>query len=474
VTELGKLTESANILDKVSKKYISNLIRKDSFSGKAEQSLLIHNVPGCLAERVLLIGCGKEKVIDGVRFRSIVDNTVKAIQHNNIHETVNCLTELNVKDRDLQWKIRQTVEIVSHRLYEFAEFKTDKSKKRKRLKKMVLTIPSKRELAESEATMAKGKAIAAGVKLTRDLANRPSNICTPSYLVEQAKKLEKEKKVLKVKALDEAAMEKLAMNSLLSVSQGAVEPAKLITIEYRGAAKDTKPYVLVGKGITFDAGGISLKPSAAMDEMKYDMCGAASVIGTMSVVADLKLPINVVAVVPATENVPSGTATKPGDIFTSMSGQTIEVLNTDAEGRLILCDAITYAQRYNPTAVIDVATLTGACVIALGKHATGMLSNNDALAKQIFSAGEDCGDRAWQLPLWDEYDKQLESPFADMANIGGRDAGTITAACFLSRFAKKLNWAHLDIAGTAWISEKKKGATGRPVSLLVQYLMDRC
>jgi leucyl aminopeptidase len=273
--------------------------------------------------------------------------------------------------------------------------------------------------------------------------------------------------------LDEDDMTKLGMNTLLSVARGSVEPAKLITLEYKGAKKDAKPIVLVGKGVTFDTGGISIKPAPAMDEMKYDMCGAASVMGTLLAVAEMELPINVVGVIPTTENMPDGKATKPGDIIKSMSGQTVEILNTDAEGRLILCDALTYSERFHPQAVIDIATLTGACVIALGNHASGLLSNHNPLARDLLNAGETSGDRAWQLPLWEEYNKQLNSPFADMANIGGREAGTITAACFLSRFTEKFHWAHLDIAGTAWITGKNKGATGRPVPLLTQYLLDK-
>jgi leucyl aminopeptidase len=285
--------------------------------------------------------------------------------------------------------------------------------------------------------------------------------------------LQKKHKSLKVKVLEEAAMKKLGMGSLLSVAQGSEQPGKFIIFEYNKGKRDAKPFVLVGKGVTFDTGGISIKPAANMDEMKYDMCGAASVFGSVSAVAEMNLPINLVGIIPAVENMPSGKATRPGDIYTSMSGQTVEVLNTDAEGRLILCDALTYSERYNPAAVIDIATLTGACIIALGKHATGLLSNHDPLANQLMSAGRDIGDQAWQLPLWDDYQQQLDSPFADMANVGGREAGTITAACFLSRFAKKYHWAHLDIAGTAWLTGKEKGATGRPVPLLVQYLLDR-
>ncbi|MCG8377901.1 MAG: leucyl aminopeptidase, partial [Proteobacteria bacterium] len=346
-------------------------------------------------------------------------------------------------------------------------------KNRRPLRKLTFTVPTRRELPESEQAMNEGRAIANGIRLTRDLANRPANICTPAYLAEQATSLAKTYRSLSVNVLDETEMKKLGMNSLLSVSQGSDEPAKLIILEHKGSKKTQKPIVLVGKGVTFDTGGISIKPSPAMDEMKYDMCGAASVIGTVSAVAELNLPINVVGVVPTTENMPSGTATKPGDIFTSMSGLTVEVLNTDAEGRLILCDAITYSERFNPAVIIDIATLTGACVIALGKHASGLMSNHNPLARDLLNAGEEACDRAWQLPLWNDYQQQLNSPFADMANIGGRDAGTITAACFLSRFAEKYHWAHLDIAGTAWLSGSKKGATGRPVSLLMQYILNQ-
>ena len=299
-------------------------------------------------------------------------------------------------------------------------------------------------------------------------------MCTPTHLAAQAQQLGKTYKSVKVSVLERDDMRKLGMNSLLSVSAGSAEPPKLITMEYYNGRKDDKPIVLVGKGVTFDTGGISIKPAAAMDEMKFDMCGAASVLGVMCAVAELGLQVNLIGVVPTVENMPSGTATKPGDIFTTMSGQTVEVLNTDAEGRLILCDALTYSERYNPDVVIDIATLTGACVVALGKVATGLLGNHSPLANDLLAAGEYTGDRAWQMPLWDEYQSLLDSPFADMANIGGRDGGTITAACFLSRFTKKFRWAHLDIAGTAWTSGADKGATGRPVKLLMQYILERC
>jgi leucyl aminopeptidase len=309
--------------------------------------------------------------------------------------------------------------------------------------------------------------------LAKDLGNLPGNVCTPTYLASKAQALAKAHKTIKTTVLEEKDMKKLGMGSLLSVTQGSNQPAKLITLEYHGTDKAHKPIVLVGKGITFDTGGISLKPGAEMDEMKYDMCGAASVLGTLKAIAEMGLKINVVGVIPTCENMPSGQATKPGDIVTSMSGQTIEILNTDAEGRLILCDALTYSKKFSPDTVIDIATLTGACVIALGHVASGMFSNEDKLAKELLAAGEQSHDRIWQLPLWEDYQPLLDSNFADMQNIGGRAGGTITAACFLARFTKEYRWAHLDIAGTAWKSGKEKGATGRPVPLLTQYLINR-
>ena len=468
-----RLSNPAKTIDIASKQHLSALIRRGDMDGNKGQHLLLHNVPGVMADRVLLIGCGKEREIDDRNYRAIIENSVNALNKTGALEGINYLSELNIKGRDGSWKIKQAVEIAEHTLYKFNELKSKNKQLRRPLRKITFTVPTRRELTKCEPAIKYACAIAKGIKLTRDLGNYPSNICTPNYLAEQAIKLAKNRTSLTVNVLEESDMEKLGMGSLLSVSQGSSEPAKLITLEYRAGKKSQKPVVIIGKGVTFDTGGISIKPSQAMDEMKYDMCGAASVMGTMAAVTELKLPINVVGIIPATENMPSGDATNPGDIFTSMSGQTVEVLNTDAEGRLILCDAITYSKKYNPEVVIDIATLTGACVIALGKHATGLLSNHNPLARELINAGEESGDRVWQLPLWDEYQQQLNSPFADIANIGGREAGTITAACFLSRFAEKLQWAHLDIAGTAWLSGSKKGATGRPVSLLMQYILNK-
>ena len=473
VFESRRLSDAAKAIDSVSNKYLSNLIRRGDMNGKRGQMLLLHNVPGMISDRVMLIGCGKEREFDDRAYRTVLSHSIRALNNTGSLDGVNYLTELSIKGRDHIWKTRQAVMMAEHTLYKFDKMKSKKNEKRRPLRKITFTVPTRRELAMGEQALNQGRAIANGIKLTRDLSNLPANVCTPVYLARKAVELGKSYRSLNVDVLEEADMKKLGMGCLLSVSQGSEQPAKLITIEHKGTKKASKPIVLVGKGVTFDTGGISIKPSAAMDEMKFDMCGAASVFGTLSSVAEMKLPINVVGVIPATENMPSGTATKPGDIFTSMSGQTVEVLNTDAEGRLILCDALTYSERYNPEVVIDIATLTGACVIALGKHATGLLSNHNSLARDLLNAGDVAGDRAWQLPLWNEYQQQLNSPFADMANIGDRDAGTITAACFLSRFTEKFNWAHLDIAGTAWLSGSKKGSTGRPVPLLTQYILDQ-
>jgi leucyl aminopeptidase len=474
VFEPRRLSQAAKAIDTASKGFLSNLIRRGDIEGKLGQTLLLHNVPGTLADRVLLVGCGRERDLGNNQFRDITSKTAAQLNETGSMEAVSYLTELNIKGHDIYWKVRQSVEVSRNALYRFDELKSKKNSTRRPLRKIILSVPTRRGLPIGDKAVAEGQAIANGVKLTKDLANLPGNICTPTFLAKQAKELQKVHKSIKIKVLDEAEMEQLGMGALLAVSRGSHEPAKLITLEYRGTSKDTKPVVLVGKGVTFDSGGISIKPAAQMDEMKFDMCGAASVLGTLATTAELNLPINVVGVIPATENMPNGNATKPGDIVTSLSGQTIEILNTDAEGRLILCDALTYCERFNPDVVIDIATLTGACVIALGKYATGLLSNHSPLANDLLNAGRTSNDRAWQLPLWEDYHQQLDSPFADMANVGGREAGTITAASFLSRFTKQFHWSHLDIAGTAWTGGKEKGATGRPVPLLAQYLLDRC
>ena len=472
VFENRKQTLPCELMDRTSGSYISDILRRGDMDGKLGSTLILHNVPNTLCDRVLLVGLGKERDFKDKAFRQAIASTVKALDSTGATEAAIYLTEAPVKRREMEWKIEQTVTVAMESVYRFEQMKSKQDELRRPLKKLVLNVTRRNELAQGEAAMARGMAIAEGVLLTKNLANLPGNICTPAYLAEQAQALAVGNK-LRVEVLEQAQLEALKMGSFLSVAKGSRQPPKLIVLEHAGGAKGQKPVVLVGKGITFDAGGISLKPAAEMDEMKYDMSGAASVLGVFKALAQLELKINVVGIIPACENLPDGNANKPGDIVTSMSGQTIEILNTDAEGRLILCDALTYASRFEPAAVIDIATLTGACVIALGHQASGLLSNHDALARELLHAGEETCDRAWQLPLWDEYQDQLKSNFADMANIGGRAGGTITAACFLSKFATDYDWAHLDIAGTAWKSGKDKGATGRPVHLLMSFLMSR-
>ncbi len=462
---------SAELIDRASNGYLSEIIRRGDMEGKLGSTLLLHNVPGTLCDRVLLLGLGKEREFREKEFRQSIRSAVKLLNETGSYEAVLYLTEEAVKRRDIAWRVEHAVVMAMDAVYRFDRMKSHPEEVRRPLRKLTLSVPQRSDLPSGEAAAKRGLAIAHGAALARDLGNLPGNFCTPSYLGEQALAMGKELD-FKVQVLDRSEIEKLGMGSFLSVTNGSAEPPRFIVMEYFNGTKKTKPHVLVGKGITFDSGGISLKPGPEMDEMKFDMCGAAAVLGSFRSIAEIGAKINLVGLIPACENLPGGRATKPGDVVKSMSGQTIEILNTDAEGRLILCDALTYAERYDPAAVIDIATLTGACIIALGNVASGLLSNNDVLARALLTAGEEAYDRAWQLPLWEEYQEQLQSNFADFANIGGRPAGTITAACFLSRFTKKYDWAHLDIAGVAHKGGKEKGATGRPVPLLTRYLLD--
>ncbi len=469
-----QFSPSGKKLDAAASGRLSKLIKASPLEGKTGQSLLLHGISGISSDRVLVVGAGKREKLETTRFRRIVDAVVAGCRGSGAEDAAVYLSELDVAERDNVWKVRCVVESFQTARYRFDQLKSDKSSEEPdRLKTLIYAVKSSREQAAARQASKEAEAVAAGSALAKTLGDLPGNICTPSYLADQAREVGRKHKSVRVRIRGEAEMKRLNMGALLSVARGSEEPAKLITLEYGGGRKSDKPVTLVGKGVTFDSGGISIKPAAAMDEMKYDMCGAASVLGTIKAVATLKLKINVVGIIPATENLPSGKASKPGDIFTSMSGQTVEVLNTDAEGRLILCDALTFAAGFKPDVVIDIATLTGACVIALGAHASGLWSNNEGLSGALLRAGEYSGDRAWQMPLWEEYAEQLKSNFADMANIGGREAGAITAASFLSKFTREYSWAHLDIAGTAWRSGKNKGATGRPVPLLTQYLIDR-
>ncbi|MBI3903145.1 MAG: leucyl aminopeptidase [Nitrosomonadales bacterium] len=470
VFEGGKLSAAAQVLDKASRHHLSDLIARGDLSGKAASTLLLHKVSGIAAERVLLVGLGKAGEQNNKTSVDILRATFKALQDTPAKDAALYCADDTV-GKDAAWVIRQAVLAAAESGYRADSLKS-KPAKPSTLKHITFATLDK-PAAGLKATLDQTVAIAHGMELTRTLGDLPGNICTPTYLAAKALALAKAHKSIKTTVLEEKDMQKLGMGSFLSVTRGSEQPAKLITLEYQGTDKKQKPVALVGKGITFDSGGISLKPGAEMDEMKYDMCGAASVLGTMQAIAEMGLKLNVVGIIPACENLPSGSATKPGDIVTSMSGQTIEILNTDAEGRLILCDALTYAGKFKPDTVIDIATLTGACVIALGHVVSGLLSNQDDLAQELLAAGEQAHDRVWQLPLYDDYQPLLDSNFADMQNIGGRAGGTITAACFLARFTKDYRWAHLDIAGTAWKSGKEKGATGRPVPLLAQYLINR-
>ncbi|MGB8339511.1 MAG: leucyl aminopeptidase [Burkholderiales bacterium] len=466
------LSDSGEALDKASKGYIADIIRRGDLEGKLGSTLILHKIPGLQCDRVMLVGLGRKRDFHDQQYRTAISAAVKTLNETGSLEASLYLSELPVPKRDAAWKVEQAVVMAMEAVYRFDKMKSKSEDVRRPLHKLTIEVASRTELRAGEQAIAHGLAIARGMNLAKDLGNLPPNICTPTYLAEQAKTLAKELG-LKAKILDRDEIEKLGMGSFLSVTNGSRQPPKLICLEYNGGGKKDQPHVLVGKGITFDTGGISLKPGAEMDEMKYDMCGAASVLGTIQAVAELKLPINVVGIIPTCENMPDGLATRPGDVVTSMSGQTVEILNTDAEGRLILCDALTYAERYKPATVVDIATLTGACVIALGHVASGLYANQDSLAKELLSAGEYSQDRAWHMPLWDEYQDALRSNFADMANIGGRAGGSITAACFLSRYTKKYHWAHLDIAGTAWKSGTQKGGTGRPVPLLTRFLINQ-
>jgi leucyl aminopeptidase len=467
----GKMSEAAAIIDKATKGYLRRVIERGDMNGSIGSTLLLHDVPGVACTRVLLLGLGPKSGFTEKQFRRCIGAAIEMLARTGATDAELHFTELSVGHRDVEWRVMQTARAAREATYRFEQMKSAPAKNASALRRIVLAV-TKSDEKRAARGLAQGLALAHGISLARDLGNLPGNICTPAYLAEQARKLAKHYR-MKVQVLEQADMEKLGMNTLLSVAAGSSQPPKLIVLEYRTGAKNQKPVVLVGKGVTFDTGGISLKPAPEMDEMKYDMSGAGSVLGTLKAVAEMKLPVNVVGIIPATENMPGGRATKPGDIVTSMSGQTVEILNTDAEGRLILCDALTYAERFDPAAVIDIATLTGACVIALGHVVSGLFANDDPLAREVLTAGDHAGDGAWHLPLHDEYQDQLRSNFADFANIGGRPAGAVTAACFLSRFTKQYKWAHLDVAGTAWKSGKEKGSTGRPVPLLTQFLVNR-
>ncbi|MBY5983865.1 leucyl aminopeptidase [Halomonas sp. DP5Y7-2] len=470
----GQLTPAAAKLDDASERLIGQLIERGDFNAKLGNVQLVPFAPGLSADRLLLVGFGDRAKCQEGAFCKAVDAAFAALSQLTIDEVSVALTDVPVDDRDVDWKAHKIAESALRASYRFTDFKKDAGPAPS-LKSVSILLSEGDDRSSAEEGARQGAAVGTGINLARQLGNLPGNVCTPRYLASEAERLAAESAgALTTEILDEEALAALGAHSLLSVGHGSDEPSRLIVMRYQGADDENEaPHVLVGKGITFDTGGISLKPGAGMDEMKFDMCGAASVFGTVASVLAIKPRINLVAIVAAAENMPSGRATKPGDIIKTLKGLSVEVLNTDAEGRLVLCDALTYAERFEPASVVDIATLTGAAIIALGHHATGLMSNDDDLALDLLDAGETAWDRAWHLPLWDEYQEQLDSNFADLANIGGRPAGTITAGCFLSRFATDFPWAHLDIAGTAWNSGAAKGATGRPVGLLTRYLLDR-
>jgi leucyl aminopeptidase len=463
----GNLSAAAAQLDAASDGAIRAHLELGDFTGEKNRTGMLYHLHGVNAKRVLLVGMGEKDKLTLEALNQMTQAAANALKTAKVNNAISFLTDETATDF-IEAAVRQSVTAVADALYSFNTYKSKKD-----------TAPSLENwtiahtLAGDFSTATQqGDAIAQGMQVSRDLANSPGNVCTPTHLAQVAQDLAATSDKLDIRILEESDMEALGMGSFLSVSKGSAEPGKMIILQYQGGETGVAPLVLVGKGITFDTGGISLKPGNAMDEMKFDMTGAASVIGTMTACVAMQLPIHVIGVIAAAENMPSSKASKPGDIVTSMSGKTIEILNTDAEGRLVLCDALTYVERFKPTAVIDIATLTGACITALGHHTSGLLSNNDNLAESIFQASKQACDDVWRLPMNDKYQEQLKSNFADMANIGGAPGGTITAACFLSRFTESYPWAHLDIAGTAWRSGAAKGATGRPVPLLCQILLN--
>ncbi|MFI4954674.1 MAG: leucyl aminopeptidase [Gammaproteobacteria bacterium] len=466
----NELSTIAEELDKASQGAIRAFLAHGDLSGKIGETALLYKVNGINADRILLVGCGDKKGISDQEFYKLLRSIASNLKQTKTTQAIYALTDLNIKEQNINWQLRQAVIILRDELYSFTQLKSKSESNAENFKQLDLLTTNDQAAQKAVAT---GSIIADSVKLAKDLAYLPPNICTPTYLAEQAQQVAKEIPSLKIEIIEEEQMRELKMGSLLAVTQGSQQPAKLVILHYEGANASSNPTILVGKGITFDTGGINLKPSTGILGMKFDMCGAATVLASIRAAALLKLPLNIIAVMVCVENMIGSHAYRPDDVVTSMSGQTIEVTNTDAEGRLILCDALTYCTRFKPEVVIDMATLTGAIITALGKHASGVFSNNQPLADALLKAGQESGDRAWQLPIWDEYQSQLDSGVADMVNSGASGANSITAACFLSRFTKEYKWAHLDIAGTAFQLGSKAVATGRPVPLIVQYLIDQ-
>ncbi len=473
IFEDGELSSEAQSLDTATSGRLKKLLARGDFPGRAGETILLTELPGIQASRVLLTGLGSKKTYARKGWRKAWAAAMTAIGRTRIASVAVAIDRPDSKELDDYYFGRGIAEIAGSALYRINDLKTGKKPKSPALQKVLAGPVRKSGIEDTERGLKHGEAISAARKIQRDLANLPGNVCTPSYLAEQARTIAKQYPSLKVQVLDEAAIRREKMGCLLAVSQGSAQPPRFVVLEHRIGKADTAPVVLVGKGVTFDTGGISLKDPPTMDEMKFDMSGAAAVIASLSLAAALKLPLRVIGLVAAVENMPSGTAIKPGDIVTSASGQTVEILNTDAEGRLILADALHYARRFNPSTVIDIATLTGACVVALGHHHSGLMGNDDALVRELVEAGVRADDRTWHLPITEEYAEQLKSNFADFANIGGREGGAITAAAFLGKFTQGLKWAHLDVAGIAYQSGAQKGSTGKPTPLLADFLIHR-
>nr|BET44564.1 MAG: leucyl aminopeptidase [Candidatus Aschnera chinzeii] len=474
VFESNILSKTAEKINHITNNYITNILNHGDINGKIHQCLMLYNIPHIASQRILLVGCGKKNELDEYQYNNIIDTVIKTLIKTNIQESSFFLTEFDVNNKNIYWKIRYIIENIHNNTYIFEKLKKKKNKKIHQLQHINFCINSDDDIKKAKLAIKHGIAITIGIKESKDLANLPPNICNPIYIATCAKKLANSYNNINTIILNEKELKLLKMNAYLAVGQGSKNESLMSIIEYKGDQNiSAKPIVLIGKGLTFDSGGISIKSANNMEEMKFDMCGAATVYGIMHFLAYLQLPIHVISILACAENMPGGNAYRPGDILTTMSGKTVEIINTDAEGRLVLCDVLTYVDRFNPDIVIDVATLTGACVIALGKHYSGLLSNNDQLAEEIIHASIETGDKAWRLPLDKKFYKQLKSTVADISHVGGRDAGTITAGCFLEIFANKYHWAHLDIAGTAWDTGNKKYATGRPLTLLAQFLLNR-
>ncbi|AAO27053.1 cytosol aminopeptidase [Buchnera aphidicola str. Bp (Baizongia pistaciae)] len=472
-----QLCESVKVIDSGSDGYVSRLIKDNEISGQINESLLLHSIPNFQKLKILFLGCGKKERFNINLYQKLFKTSINIIKKLSVKALIYFVTDFHIKNINTYWKIRHAVSEIQDNLYSFKNFKTSNNKNKFKisLEDIYFYLSDHDEINSGNNAIQHGYAISKGKKIARDLSNMPPNICNSSYLADQAMKLSQYyPDLIDVEIINDIDMNKLGMNAYLSVGKGSKNKSLMSIIKYHGISfSQCKNIILIGKGVTFDSGGISIKTSRDLDEMKFDMSGAAIVFGLMSIISDLKLPLNIIGILAGSENMVSSMSFRPGDILTTMSGKTVEILNTDAEGRLILCDVLTYVERFSPEVVIDIATLTGACVVALGHHTTGLLSNNDILAKDLQKASKQTRDLIWRMPLFEEYYKDLDSNVADMANVGTNSAGMITAACFLSKFSQKYAWAHLDVAGTAWISGKNKGSTGRPINLLTQFLLNK-